>query len=69
MEELNIKIEELERKIGTLELDVKRLLNYGNVPDRNWAEAFDIMLTRERLKSALDEAKDVKAAIKSNSAV
>jgi hypothetical protein len=48
MEELKIRIKQFEDEIFLIQANIKQLLNFGNVPDKNWR---DVILWSETLKS------------------
>lgn len=64
--EINDFIWQREVKIEELESDVKRLLDFGNVPHENWNQARIKLMTRNNLQIEVDCLKELQKTILNN---
>ena len=69
MEELKIKISELEGEAQSLLIDVDRLNDYGNTPDQNYQNMLEKLLQWKVVTYALQEMKELKSTIESNAKI
>lgn len=67
MNELNIKIKDIEEEIQSIEIRCDDLLSYPNNPKKNYDMVLEQLLRRQKFNEALTHLVDVREVIINNS--
>ena len=63
MKEVKIQIDILETKMQDMQLEVQKLVDFGNVPTENWAKVEDLVIKINSCDYAISLFKETLAAI------